>query len=82
MREILSVASSNPRKGDATALMYRTCQEADDARVTLIVHVKAFADGMTDEQLQKWYERFGFQVVQTEPSLMMARQIQPNRILH
>lgn len=80
MRELLSVASANPRKGHASALMHQVCQEADDARTTLLLTVAPFAEGMTTEQLQKWYERFGFVVIQTEPALMMARQIQPNRI--
>jgi hypothetical protein len=80
MREILSVRSGSRQKGEASALMYRTCQEADDACVTLILQVAPFESGLTIEQLQKWYEKFGFAVIQTEPALMMARQVQPNRI--
>lgn len=80
MRELLSVSSGNPRKGHATALMYQVCQEADDARMTLLIQVDPFDDGMTKEQLQKWYDKFGFEVIQTEPALLMARKIKPNRI--
>lgn len=79
MREILSVASGRPRSGQATALMYQVCQEADTACKTLLLTVAPFGEGMTAEQLQKWYTKFGFGVIQDEP-LMMARQIQPNRI--
>ncbi len=80
MRELVGVSSGNPRKGHATALMYQVCQEADDACKTLILTVAPFGEGMTDDQLQKWYERFGFEVIQTEPAVMMARQVIPNKL--
>jgi len=81
MRELISVKSGNPHKGQATGLMYQVCQEADDACKTLLIHVEPFDEGMNKEQLQKWYEKFGFSVIQTEPVLMMARQVQRNVIL-
>ena len=81
MRELLSIQSGNPRKGHATGLMYQVCQEADDACKTLIIHVEPFDEGMTQEQLKKWYEKFGFVEIQTDPVLMMARQVQRNLIL-
>jgi len=80
MREIMSVHSANPRKGQATALMYQVCQEADDDLKTLILVVEPFGDEMTTEQLTKWYKKFGFNILQEEPKLMMARQVVPNRI--
>lgn len=80
MRELVGVSSGNPRKGHATALMYQVCQEADDGLKTLILTVAPFGEGMTEEQLTKWYERFGFQIIQTEPALMMARQVIPNKL--
>lgn len=82
MRELLSVKSESQRKGEATALMHKVCQEADDARMTLLIHVVPFDEGLTLEQLQKFYTKFGFEVIQTEPALMMARRVQPNRIIH
>ena len=71
IREILSVQSGNPRKGQASALMAKVCKEADKEWMTLMVQVYAFDDGMSDEQLRKWYERFGFEKVQDGPCLMV-----------
>ena len=59
-REILSLTCANPRKGYATRLMSDVCLEADTAGMVLIVQPGQFDDGMTTEQLTKWYERFGF----------------------
>ena len=80
MRELLSVKAENPRKGHATGLMYQVCQEADDARMTLIITVAPFEEGMTQQQLEKWYSRFGFEEIQANP-VIMARRVQPNRIV-
>jgi hypothetical protein len=73
IREIVSMHSSNPRKGQATALMYKVCQEADKAGFVLLLEAKPFESGMDAEQLQSWYERFGFLQIQPEP-VLMARQ--------
>lgn len=75
-REVVSLASDNPRKGHATALMHQVCAEADVDRIVLILMPKPFGDGMTEEQLEKWYGRFGFEMVQTVPAKLMARQPQ------
>ena len=80
-REIVGVQSSNPRKGDATALMWQTVAEADKWWVTLLVHVKPFDDGMSMEQLQHWYAKFGFVKIQDAaddgtPAVLMARSPQ------
>lgn len=86
VREILSVKSSNPRKGDATALMWTVCAEADKWWITLLAHVKPFDDAspqtMTQEQLQHWYAKFGFVKIQDKaddgtPVVLMARNPQP-----
>lgn len=69
-RELLSVQSGNPRKGQASKLMWAVCKEADAWWLTLLVNVKSFDDGMSDEQLRKWYARFGFEVIQDDPCLM------------
>lgn len=76
VRELLSVQSSNPRKGHATALMWQTCAEADKHWVTLMVQVRPFDDGPDREKLQRWYGRFGFVKFQDEP-LLMARTPNP-----
>jgi len=81
IREILAVATTNPRKGHATALMHQVMAEADFAWVTLMIHVKPFANGMTLEQLAKWYARFEFVEIQSEPVLLMARSPQKPRIV-
>ncbi|MFA7279597.1 MAG: GNAT family N-acetyltransferase [Sterolibacterium sp.] len=74
IREVLDVASTNPRKGHATALMHEVCAEADKHGCVLLLTPRAFSEGMSTEQLSKWYARFGFEVVQTEPETLMARQ--------
>lgn len=74
-REIVAVASENPRKGHATALMYSVCAEADVSGIVLILMPRPFGDGeMSAGQLEKWYGRFGFVTVQTDPAVLMARQ--------
>lgn len=74
-REIIDVTASNPRKGHATSLLYKVCEEADRTCTTLILTAKPFQDGMTEEQLITWYSRFGFIPIQDEP-VIMARQVQ------
>lgn len=69
-RELVSLRSTNPRKGHATALMHEVCAEADREWITLIVQPRKFDDGMDDEKLPGWYERFGFVVIQLNPMLM------------
>lgn len=79
VREILSVQSSNPRKGHATALMWQTCAEADKYWITLMVHVQPFddePDSPSKDQLERWYGRFGFVRFQGDP-LLMARSPKP-----
>lgn len=73
-REVVSLESDNPRKGHATALLHQVCAEADIDGIVLLLMPKPFGDGMTEEQLEKWYGRFGFTTVQTVPAKLMARQ--------
>lgn len=75
-REIVGVQSTNPRKGHATALLHTVTAEADREWMTLLIHVEPFDDGMTGEQLMKWYGRFGFVKIQDDP-VLMARSPQP-----
>lgn len=73
-REIISLASINPRKGHATTLLWTVCHEADEARIVLILQPRSFGDGeMDDERLERFYGKFGFQVIQREPVVLMAR---------
>jgi hypothetical protein len=80
MREVVSVASENGRNGEATALMFGVCAEADVDGVVLILMPQPFSHSLTPEpamsaeQLEKFYSKFGFVVVQQEPAVLMARQ--------
>jgi len=80
MRELIAIESGNPRKGHATGLLRSLCTEADVDNLILLVQVQAYDEGMTTEQLTKWYAGHGFQTLQTEPVILMARPVQ--RIQH
>ena len=69
-RELLDLRSTDQRKGDASALLKQVCAEADAWWITLIVVARKYDDGMDDSQLLKWYEKFGFTLVQAEPPIM------------
>jgi hypothetical protein len=63
------------KNGDATALLHAICDEADTQRLVLLLHVEPFGDAdMGSSQLEAWYEKFGFMVIQPEPKLM-ARMV-------
>lgn len=81
IREIVSLASDERGNGHATALMHQVCAEADMAGLVLLLEAKPFAEGMTQEQLEKFYERLGFVKIQDEP-VLMARQAQALRIAY
>lgn len=74
IRELLDVQSGNQRKGHASSLLKSVCTEADVESKVLMVQVNAYSDGMGNEALQKWYARHGFDTIQTEPVLLMARK--------
>jgi len=81
IREIVGLQSSNPRKGHATTLMWDVVSEADRAGMVLMLMPEPFDAGMDKDKLTKWYQRFGFQEVQQQPVVLMARQAQPRRIV-
>lgn len=72
-RRINDLCSTNPRKGHATALMCDVCGEADAANFMLILEARPFGNGMSQEQLEKWYQGFGFWVIEQEGPRLMAR---------
>lgn len=73
-REIVSLTSTNPRKGHATVLMWTVCHEADQARMLLILQPKHFGDGeLDDRKLERFYGKFGFLTIQRDPAVLMAR---------
>lgn len=74
IRELIDLQSGNPRKGHATSLLHNVCTEADVELKVLMLQVAAYDDGMGNEQLQKWYAKHGFDVIQESPVLLMARQ--------
>jgi hypothetical protein len=77
-RELISIHSTAQGHGEATALMWAVCGEADSASVVLIVQAQPFAPGLTLEQLRKWYGKFGFVPIQEKPCVLLARQ--PERV--
>lgn len=77
LREIQSVQSGDRGKGHAAALLHQVTAEADRAWISLLITVKAFADGMTDDQLKRFYGKFGFMEIQAEPCLMFRAPVLP-----
>lgn len=63
------------RKGAATRLLKQVCGEADLYETVLVLTPAAFLDAPIDDtHLAAWYRRFGFNAIQTEPVVLMARQ--------
>ena len=61
------------RQGYATELMQSLCADADREGRVLMLNPKPFGQvaGLVD--LARWYERFGFVVIQQTPRLMARR---------
>ena len=77
IREIssLQTPAESRRNGDATQLLHSICEEADTQRIVLLLHAEPFGDSALDaDQLESWYAKFGFMVIQAEPKLM-ARMV-------
>lgn len=67
----LIVPESHRRQGYASMLMQKVCAEADRAGKVLILTVRPYdVIGMDGTQLQEWYGRYGFQIIQQDPVLM------------
>lgn len=79
IRELVSLKSGNPRKGDATGLMWAVCAEADLARMMLLLRAEPFSGDITQAQLEKFYQRFGFVKIQATPVLMARSPEKPPR---
>lgn len=63
------------KNGDATQLLHAICEEADTQGIVLMLHVEPFGDpDMGVSQLEAWYAKFGFMLIQAEPKLM-ARMV-------
>lgn len=63
------------KQGFATELVKAICNDADIESVVLMLTPRTFAAGGLNE-LQAWYERFGFRVIQRDPIVLMARMPQ------
>lgn len=57
-------------KGQATKLLKQVCEEADKCGKVLIL----LPD---DEKLVAWYQKFGFEIIQQEPKMLMMRKVTP-----
>ena len=78
VRELASLKSENQRKGHASALMHQVCAEADMAAKTLMLLVDQPEGTEPDnEQIKKFYSRFGFNVAQDSPCLMLRLPQKP-----
>lgn len=77
-REIINLETKfeEQGKGYATTLMHKVCREADAAGLVLVLSPQPWVDNinLSQAQLIEWYQRsFGFQPVQAEPMVLMAR---------
>lgn len=72
-REIYDLQAGTKGKRHAAGLLEKVCREADIANLMLMVHVKAFGEGLTNQQLEIWYTKLGFEPIQRAPSLLMVR---------
>lgn len=73
---LLNVHSDERGQGHATALMNDICTFADEKSVILILSVLRFGDphdGLDNNQLRAFYEKFGFVVTSTKPPVQMER---------
>ena len=76
----LNVPTEDRKKGYATALLHKVCEQADEASVLLFINVQPYGDiELSKGQLEAWYRRFGFETIQDEPRLM-ARPNQTPRV--
>jgi len=76
----LIVPEQHRRQGYASMLMQKVCAEADAAGKVLLIMPKPYdVIGMDADQLQEWYGRFGFELIQLRPVLMARQAGAPER---
>lgn len=80
-RELVDLESLERGNGHASALMHQVTAEADRTWKTLILTAQPFQEGMSQEQLERFYARHGFVRIQDEP-VIMARSPERPRIVH
>lgn len=78
-----SLYSIKPRQGHATALLERLTAWSDANRVTLLLTAKQYGNvhGLTDKQLVKFYQKFGF-VLAEEAGLQGYPMVRKPQDLH
>lgn len=80
-RELVSldVPENLRNTGMGTALMTNVCDEADACEMLLLLFPEAFGTGpmLSNVELEAFYAKFGFQVIQVKPKVMMARMPHP-----
>lgn len=71
-----SVRSEMRGVGDGTGLMKAVCAYADENCMSVLLYVGAediddieMGRPLTDEELVKWYEKFGFKLQYTQPEM-------------
>jgi N-acetylglutamate synthase-like GNAT family acetyltransferase len=71
IREITSLQTEEPerRKSHATILLHQVCYEADKKQKVLMLMPDSVGE-MSNKQLMKFYEKFGFKKIQDNPVLM------------
>jgi ribosomal protein S18 acetylase RimI-like enzyme len=76
IRELTGIIVPEEKRGLGlgTRLMRKVAAEADLQKKFLLVHVKPFASDRTPEDLERWYARLGFTVLQREPEVVMVRK--------
>lgn len=72
-RELTNLKTEPDKRGQGFAkkLLEQVCQEADNAKMALIIYCKPEEEGIVSTRLQKFYAKFGFVVFQTSPCLMV-----------
>jgi len=73
---LVGLHSEKRNEGHATTLMQQMCDYFDNQNITVIADVNPFGkrkDGLTMQQLVKFYEKFGFKVVGNVKTVLMER---------
>lgn len=74
-REITDLLTEPEKRGQGWAkmLMKQVCDEADQAKMSLILHCDPSEKGIVSARLRGFYESFGFVVFQNKPCLMVRK---------
>lgn len=72
----LFTAPNRRRKGDARWLLCEVCVEADANKAVLVLEPRPMDDDapLDETALESFYRRFGFETMQRQPVVLMARR--------